>query len=81
VDAPPADSGDDRTCPRCERAFHCGVTDDRPCWCSRVVLSAETLARLRSAYDRCLCGDCLVEVSQDAADLDAHGGWNPSRRQ
>ncbi|WP_457329873.1 cysteine-rich CWC family protein [Rhizobacter sp. P5_C2] len=80
MDALPADSDDGSTCPRCERAFHCGVNDDQPCWCSRMVLSAGMLARLRSAYDRCLCGNCLIELSQ-AADLDAQIERNPSRRQ
>jgi hypothetical protein len=45
-----------------------------------VTLGAETLARLRSAYDRCLCSNCLIEMSQ-AADLDAQVERNPSRRQ
>ena len=67
MDALPADCGDDCLCPRCERAFHCGVYDDQPCWCNRLALSAETLAKLRESYDRCLCSRCLVELSEREA--------------
>lgn len=60
---PAPELGANGTCPRCGQAFHCGVADDRPCWCSGVVVSAETLADLRQRYDRCVCSTCLAEMA------------------
>jgi len=53
-------------CPRCGQAFQCGVNDDQPCWCSRVALSAATLAELEKRYRGCLCGSCLAALHDSA---------------
>ena len=60
---PAPEPGADSRCPRCGQSFHCGVADAQPCWCSRVTVSAETLADLRQSYDRCVCSTCLAEMA------------------
>lgn len=52
------------TCPRCGGAFRCGMADaTRPCACTTVKLSADTLAALRQRYTGCLCLRCLAELA------------------
>jgi hypothetical protein len=53
------------TCPRCDRAFACGVGADRatPCFCVGYALGAERLAELRAKWSDCLCADCLAELA------------------
>jgi len=54
-------------CPRCDRAFHCGMNDAAPCACTTLVIDAPTLAALRERYVGCLCLACLGELATDAA--------------
>lgn len=53
-----------RRCPRCGDEFQCGMhqpaTD--PCWCARLGIDPEVLARLAATFEGCLCGDCLRSV-------------------
>lgn len=42
-------------CARCGRMFHCGIDDDRPCWCA--VEFPAVLGGEPEQY--CLCPDCL----------------------
>jgi hypothetical protein len=56
----------DDLCPRCGRAFHCGMNDAAPCACTSRVLDAPTLAALRERYVGCLCLACLGELATDA---------------
>lgn len=46
------------SCPVCGARFACGAqTSD--CWCMRFSLAPERRAQLASAYERCLCPNCL----------------------
>jgi ribosomal protein L34E len=47
-------------CPRCGGAFHCGVADEQPCWCTALHVAPERLAALARAYAGCLCPACLA---------------------
>lgn len=49
-------------CEACGAQFGCGADVGR-CWCDRVTVDAETLARLRSLYGSCLCPDCLQALA------------------
>lgn len=53
------------TCPRCGRAFHCGVADAR-CDCCDLVLDAPLRQALAQQYERCLCVDCLKALAAGA---------------
>ena len=50
------------TCPRCGKAFHCGVADAAPCACAGLTLAPELKATLRVQFDGCLCLACLAEL-------------------
>jgi hypothetical protein len=49
-------------CPRCGKAFHCGVADPAPCPCAGVTLNPELRAELRLQFNGCLCVACLNEL-------------------
>ena len=55
-------------CPRCGRAFHCGMNDPVPCACTSISLAAALLAQLRERYDGCLCLACLAQLQAEAQD-------------
>jgi hypothetical protein len=40
--------------------MHQPATD--PCWCARLGIDPEVLARLAATFEGCLCGDCLRSV-------------------
>ena len=50
------------TCPRCGAKFTCSKSGK--CWCFSVAVSDEVRAAMELKYDRCLCPDCLKEVSE-----------------
>ena len=50
------------TCPRCGKAFHCGVADAAPCPCVGLTLAPALTAALRAQFDGCLCLACLAEL-------------------
>jgi len=54
-------------CPRCGRAFECGVGADRaaPCFCVSHALSEARLAELRAKWSDCLCAACLATLAAD----------------
>jgi hypothetical protein len=56
-------AADTDRCPRCARAFRCGMHDAQPCACTTVTLGAEQLAALRREFSGCLCLDCLRELT------------------
>ena len=56
-------ASDSDRCARCGEAFHCGVDDEQPCWCTRVQLNAAALATLRQRYRGCLCARCLAQAT------------------
>src|ERR687888_1221505 len=61
-------------CPQCGEPFGCGHGQPG-CWCEQVLLSAETLTRLRRVADDCLCPACLSGYAeQEAADEGAEAG-------
>jgi Cysteine-rich CWC len=53
-------------CAACGAAFHCGVADARPCWCSAWTVDPARLAALVAADAGCLCPACLAKVSVQA---------------
>jgi hypothetical protein len=62
------------TCPRCGGAFSCGLADaTRPCPCTTMKLSADTLAVLRQRYTGCLCLRCLAELASLAPPAEGPG--------
>lgn len=65
--ANPQEPGD--RCARCGGAFHCGIADASPCACTRITLSADVLAALRTRYTGCLCLACLRRIAADPALL------------
>ena len=52
------------TCPRCGKAFHCGVADAAPCPCVDLTLTPELTAALRAQFDGCLCLACLARLTE-----------------
>jgi len=48
----------EQRCEACGGSFGCGAATSG-CWCEELALDGATLARLRTAYDRCLCPSCL----------------------
>ena len=55
----------DSSCPRCGKAFHCGVNDAEPCACTTLKLDEALLAELRERFDCCLCLACLKELHSE----------------
>ncbi|MGD2141513.1 MAG: cysteine-rich CWC family protein [Burkholderiales bacterium] len=52
---PVQSQADNSRCQRCGTRFHCGMNDDKPCWCASEfppVVSGE-------AGSSCLCPQCL----------------------
>ncbi|MVM30808.1 hypothetical protein GO755_12270 [Spirosoma sp. HMF4905] len=49
-------------CPRCHRVFECRVGSINLCQCQAVQLTYDQLQYVRSAYQGCLCADCLLAV-------------------
>ena len=47
------------TCPRCGKAFACGMNGPGPCACTTLTLNPELQANLRQQYSGCLCLACL----------------------
>jgi ribosomal protein L34E len=50
-----------KNCPKCGQSFKCVVKE--ACWCEKVYVSRENLAKIRRAYLDCLCEKCLKEFS------------------
>ena len=50
-------------CEACGKEFTCGASL-KGCWCSEVVVSDETRANLKAAYQDCLCRECLEKAAQ-----------------
>jgi len=57
----------ERVCEACGEAFGCGSETGGRCWCDEIVVDAATLARLRAAYERCLCPRCLRRAAAGGA--------------
>ncbi len=51
-------------CESCGKEFSCGANVGE-CWCFAVEVKAETLAKLREDFDKCLCQDCLKEIKEN----------------
>lgn len=54
---------DNSVCEACGNEFVCGATL-AGCWCSEIKLTDEIRADLRKKYERCLCRDCLENISK-----------------
>ncbi len=55
-------------CPRCARAFDCGI-DSGACWCADVTTNGSTRAAVAEYYDGCLCRDCLQSMEDDRPEV------------
>jgi hypothetical protein len=62
-------------CAACGAAFHCGVADDAPCWCTALAVDPAKLAVLVAADAGCLCPGCLAKAAPDVA---TEAGKTPS---
>ncbi len=49
------------TCPRCGASFTCSKSGK--CWCFEVSVPDSVRDEIEKVYDRCLCPQCLKEVS------------------
>ena len=58
-------------CAACGAAFHCGVADAQPCWCTRIEVDPAKLAALVAPDAGCLCPDCLLRTGK-ARSPDPH---------
>ena len=47
---------ENRRCPDCGQAFHCGIAVDSPCWCATEYAA---LMPLTDAEAGCYCRKCL----------------------
>ena len=59
----PAPDDPGRRCAVCGAAFHCGVADATPCWCTRLEVDPVRLAALARPDAGCLCPACLARAS------------------
>ena len=59
-----------RECSRCGIEFKC-QRDEARCWCNDLILNPETLKKLRSEFEDCLCASCLgrYSIGSDAESL------------
>ena len=62
-------SGTNEFCPRCGKAFPCRADDIAACGCSQITISEAMRERLAERYDRCVCPDCLRELSANPSLL------------
>jgi hypothetical protein len=51
-----------KKCSKCEASFECG-SDKMGCWCEDLFIDLETLNKLKSEFNNCLCPKCLKEYS------------------
>lgn len=54
-----------KNCPRCGGSFECKVGDILKCQCYGIVLSDEQTAFIKTAYQDCLCRNCLLQLKND----------------
>jgi hypothetical protein len=50
-----------KSCPKCGLTFKCIIKE--ACWCEKIYVSRENLAKIRRLYLDCLCEKCLKEFS------------------
>lgn len=50
-------------CESCGESFSCGSKTGQ-CWCFDIEIGEETLESLRKNYKKCLCNECLENLSQ-----------------
>lgn len=48
-----------KLCGKCGQSFTCVVEEG--CWCDKLTISKENLAKIRRMYLDCLCPKCLAE--------------------
>ena len=51
-----------KSCPRCNRAFECKVGDITNCQCNGIHLSQSAMAFVETRYNDCLCAGCLTDL-------------------
>jgi len=53
---------EEKNCPRCNTSFECKTGDVLKCQCYGIKLSVAEEAFIKSNYNDCLCGNCLVQL-------------------
>jgi hypothetical protein len=53
---------EEKNCPRCNTSFECKTGDVLKCQCYGIELSVAEEAFIKSAYNDCLCSNCLVQL-------------------
>lgn len=51
-------------CAACGAVFHCGIADDRPCWCTLLEVDPARLAATAAPDAGCLCPACLARIGK-----------------
>lgn len=54
-----------KSCPRCGKAFECKPATITQCQCFGIRLSAEQKAYIEQRYNDCLCRNCLVVLQNE----------------
>jgi len=55
-----------KTCSKCGVEFGC-QNEIPGCWCEKISLDEEALAKLKLEYDNCLCPVCLKSFERPSA--------------
>ena len=51
-----------KSCPRCNKAFECKAGDITNCQCNPIALTVEERAFIETRYNDCLCATCLKDL-------------------
>jgi hypothetical protein len=54
-----------KSCPKCGVCFICKQNSIHLCHCSRIDISEELAAEIKSNYSDCLCESCLLQLKND----------------
>ena len=57
--------GEQKTCPRCNKAFECNAGNIGDCQCNGISLTPEERAFIAENYIDCLCRSCLLELKEN----------------
>lgn len=55
----------EKTCPLCGVKFICRHDNITECQCSKIRLSNEDMAYIKSKFANCLCIDCLRKIAEE----------------
>lgn len=54
----------DKSCPVCNKTFHCNAADIINCECYSIKLTDEAKKHIAATYKDCLCKDCLNKINE-----------------